>query len=116
MFRCGSLIDLCRGPHLRHTGLIKAFKIIKVILKFLYLTMSLLQFFVQGINVTICYLKSSSSYWEGNADAETLQRIYGISFLESKQLKEWEIRQEEAAKRDHRKIGRVFMLIFLLAH
>lgn len=77
VYRCGPLIDLCRGPHVRHTGKCKAVKI----------------------------TKNSSAFWEGKADAETLQRVYGISFPDSKQLKEWEKFQEEAAKRDHRKIG-----------
>ncbi|KAG5675599.1 hypothetical protein PVAND_005491 [Polypedilum vanderplanki] len=84
VYRCGPLIDLCRGPHVRHTGKIKAMKV----------------------------TKSSSTYWEGKADAETLQRIYGISFPDPKQLKEWEKIQEEAAKRDHRKIGREQELFF----
>ena len=53
------------------------------------------------------FFQNSSTYWEGKADAETLQRIYGISFPDPKQLKEWKHFQEEAAKRDHRKIGRV---------
>jgi threonyl-tRNA synthetase len=53
------------------------------------------------------FRQNSASYWEGKADAESLQRIYGISFPDNKQLKEWEKLQEEAAKRDHRKIGRV---------
>ncbi|KAJ8977476.1 hypothetical protein NQ317_001758 [Molorchus minor] len=70
VYRCGPLIDLCRGPH------------------------------------------SSSTYWEGKADAESLQRIYGISFPDTKQLKEWQQFQEEAAKRDHRKIGREQELFF----
>lgn len=52
-------------------------------------------------------LQSSATYWEGKADAESLQRIYGISFPDPKQLKEWKHFQEEAAKRDHRKIGKV---------
>lgn len=51
--------------------------------------------------------QNSSTYWEGKVDAETLQRVYGISFPDTKQLKEWKFQQEEAAKRDHRKIGRV---------
>ncbi|XP_037025182.1 threonine--tRNA ligase 1, cytoplasmic isoform X3 [Bradysia coprophila] len=84
VYRCGTLIDLCRGPHVRHTGKIKALKV----------------------------TKNSSSYWEGKADAETLQRVYGISFPDAKQLKEWEKFQEEAAKRDHRKIGREQELFF----
>ncbi|KAJ6219892.1 hypothetical protein RDWZM_005704 [Blomia tropicalis] len=84
VYRCGTLIDLCRGPHVRHTGNVKAFKV----------------------------TKSSASYWEGKADAESLQRVYGISFPDNKQLKEWQRFQEEAAKRDHRKIGREQGLFF----
>ncbi|XP_052743736.1 threonine--tRNA ligase 1, cytoplasmic isoform X2 [Bicyclus anynana] len=84
VYRCGSLIDLCRGPHVRHTGKVKAFKI----------------------------TKNSSTYWEGKADAESLQRVYGVSFPDPKQLKQWEVIQEEAAKRDHRKIGREQELYF----
>uniref|UniRef100_UPI00398F2A6E threonine--tRNA ligase 1, cytoplasmic isoform X1 n=2 Tax=Pristiophorus japonicus TaxID=55135 RepID=UPI00398F2A6E len=84
VYRCGPLIDLCRGPHVRHTGKIKAMKI----------------------------HKNSSTYWEGKADMETLQRIYGISFPDSKMLKEWEKFQEEAKNRDHRKLGREQELFF----
>uniref|UniRef100_A0A669EC00 threonine--tRNA ligase n=1 Tax=Oreochromis niloticus TaxID=8128 RepID=A0A669EC00_ORENI len=83
-FRCGPLIDLCRGPHVRHTGKIKALKI----------------------------HKNSSTYWEGKADMETLQRIYGISFPDPKMLKDWEKFQEEAKNRDHRKLGREQDLFF----
>ena len=57
-------------------------------------------------------LQNSSTYWEGNSEAESLQRIYGISFPDSKQLKEWKHLQEEAAKRDHRKLGRDQDLFF----
>ncbi|KAG9489456.1 hypothetical protein GDO78_005429 [Eleutherodactylus coqui] len=84
VYRCGPLIDLCRGPHVRHTGKIKAFKI----------------------------YKNSSTYWEGKADKETLQRIYGISFPDNKLMKEWEKFQEEAKNRDHRKIGKDQELFF----
>ena len=56
--------------------------------------------------------QNSSTYWEGNSEAESLQRIYGISFPDSKQLKEWKHFQEEAAKRDHRKLGRDQDLFF----
>uniref|UniRef100_A0A3Q3XBJ9 threonine--tRNA ligase n=1 Tax=Mola mola TaxID=94237 RepID=A0A3Q3XBJ9_MOLML len=84
VYRCGPLIDLCRGPHVRHTGKIKALKI----------------------------HKNSSTYWEGKADMETLQRIYGISFPDPKMLKEWEKFQEEAKNRDHRKLGRDQDLFF----
>ncbi|KPP63918.1 threonine--tRNA ligase, cytoplasmic-like [Scleropages formosus] len=84
VYRCGPLIDLCRGPHVRHTGKIKSLKI----------------------------HKNSSTYWEGKADMETLQRIYGISFPDPKMLKEWEKLQEEAKNRDHRKLGREQELFF----
>uniref|UniRef100_A0A9J8AFW2 threonine--tRNA ligase n=1 Tax=Cyprinus carpio carpio TaxID=630221 RepID=A0A9J8AFW2_CYPCA len=84
VYRCGPLIDLCRGPHVRHTGKIKALKI----------------------------YKNSSTYWEGRSDMETLQRIYGISFPDGKMLKEWERFQEEAKNRDHRKIGKDQELFF----
>jgi threonyl-tRNA synthetase len=50
-------------------------------------------------------VQNSSTYWEGDQARETLQRIYGISFPDAKQLKEWKFLQEEAAKRNHRKIG-----------
>lgn len=56
--------------------------------------------------------QNSSTYWEGKADMETLQRIYGISFPDSKMLKEWEKFQEEAKNRDHRKLGRVCVDIY----
>uniref|UniRef100_A0A182QRI4 threonine--tRNA ligase n=1 Tax=Anopheles farauti TaxID=69004 RepID=A0A182QRI4_9DIPT len=84
VYRCGPLIDLCRGPHVRNTGKVKALKVVK----------------------------NSATYWEGKADAETLQRVYGISFPDPKQLKEWERIQEEAAKRDHRKLGKEQELFF----
>uniref|UniRef100_F7DDV7 threonine--tRNA ligase n=1 Tax=Monodelphis domestica TaxID=13616 RepID=F7DDV7_MONDO len=84
VYRCGPLIDLCRGPHVRHTGKIKAIKI----------------------------FKNSSTYWEGKADMETLQRIYGISFPDNKMMKTWEKFQEEAKNRDHRKIGKEQELFF----
>jgi len=77
VYRCGPLIDLCRGPHVRHTGKVKAMAV----------------------------TKNSATYWEGNSEAESLQRIYGISFPDNKLMKEWKLFQEEAAKRDHRKIG-----------
>nr|AAH39225.1 Threonyl-tRNA synthetase-like 2 [Mus musculus] len=84
VYRCGPLIDLCKGPHVRHTGKIKAIKI----------------------------FKNSSTYWEGNPEMETLQRIYGISFPDSKMMKDWEKIQEEAKSRDHRKIGKEQELFF----
>nr|XP_027777136.1 threonine--tRNA ligase 2, cytoplasmic isoform X2 [Marmota flaviventris] len=84
VYRCGPLIDLCKGPHVRHTGKIKTIKI----------------------------FKNSSTYWEGNPEMETLQRIYGISFPDNKMMKTWEKFQEEAKNRDHRKIGKEQELFF----
>ncbi|KAI5237221.1 Threonine--Trna Ligase 2, Cytoplasmic [Manis pentadactyla] len=84
VYRCGPLIDLCKGPHVRHTGKIKTIKI----------------------------FKSSSTYWEGNPEMETMQRIYGISFPDNKMMKTWEKFQEEAKNCDHRKIGKEQELFF----
>ena len=75
-------VDLCRGPHVQHTGQIKALKLTKL----------------------------AGSYWRGDAEKEQLQRIYGISFPDKKQLKEHLARIEEAKKRDHRKIGQEMSL------
>jgi len=84
VYRCGNLIDLCRGPHVRTTGSIKSFML----------------------------YKNSATYWEGNQNAETLQRIYGISFPNKKELTAWKTIQDEAKKRDHRKIGKEQELFF----
>lgn len=84
VYRCGPLIDLCRGPHIRHTGKIKSMAV----------------------------TKNSATYWEGKSDAESLQRIYGISFPDNKLMKEWKAFQEAAAKNDHRKIGKEQELFF----
>ncbi|KAG8689472.1 threonyl-tRNA synthetase, partial [Ceratobasidium sp. 394] len=78
VYRCGPMIDLCVGPHVPHTGRIKAFMI----------------------------TKNSSSYFLGDAANDSLQRIYGISFPDTKQLTEYKVFLAEAAKRDHRKIGK----------
>lgn len=84
VYRCGPLIDLCRGPHVPTTGSIKAFSI----------------------------MKNSASYFLGDAKNDSLQRIYGVSFPSSKQLTEHKKFLEEAAKRDHRKIGKDQELFF----
>ncbi|KAJ1562579.1 threonyl-tRNA synthetase [Nowakowskiella sp. JEL0078] len=84
VYRCGPLIDLCRGPHVPHTGRIKAFKV----------------------------TKNSASYFLGDANNDSLQRVYGISFPEAKMLKEWQTFMEEAEKRDHRRIGTAQELFF----
>ncbi len=77
-YKVGEFIDLCRGPHVQSTGKIKTFKI----------------------------LKASGAYWKGDSKNKQLQRIYGISFSSNTELKEYLTKIEEAAKRDHRKIGR----------
>jgi len=77
-FHGDDLADLCRGPHLISTGKVKAVKL----------------------------LKTSGAFWKGDAKNKQLQRIYGISFPNKDDLKEYLQRLEEAAKRDHRKIGR----------
>ncbi|KAG0246482.1 hypothetical protein B0O80DRAFT_416070 [Mortierella sp. GBAus27b] len=84
VYRCGPLIDLCRGPHVPHTGRIKAFAV----------------------------LKNSASYFLGDAKNDSLQRIYGVSFPDAKLMAEHKQFLEEAAKRDHRKIGREQELFF----
>jgi len=78
IYKMGSFIDLCRGPHVPNTGYIKAIKLMKV----------------------------SSAYWRGDSKNDSLQRIYGISFSDKKDLKAYLDLLEEAKKRDHRKIGK----------
>ncbi|KAL5682792.1 hypothetical protein ACJX0J_009177, partial [Zea mays] len=84
VYRCGPLVDLCRGPHIPNTSFVKAF----------------------------ACLKASSSYWRGKADRESLQRVYGISFPDSRRLTEYKHFLEEAKKRDHRILGKSQELFF----
>ncbi|TLD17561.1 uncharacterized protein PgNI_00470 [Pyricularia grisea] len=84
VYRNGPLIDLCRGPHVPDTGRIEAFAI----------------------------MKNSASYFLGDKDNDSLQRIYGVSFPTKKQLTEYQKFLEEAAKRDHRRIGKDQELFF----
>lgn len=77
VYRCGDLIDLCTGPHLPHTGRVKAFKVVR----------------------------SSGAFWLGKDGNDVLQRLTAISFPDPKLLKQWVAFKEEAAKRDHRRIG-----------
>ncbi|KAJ7164913.1 hypothetical protein C8R46DRAFT_1035576 [Mycena filopes] len=84
VYRCGTMVDLCVGPHIPHTGKIKAMMI----------------------------TKNSSSYFLGDATNDSLQRIYGISFPDKKQLTEYKAFLVEAAKRDHRRIGKDQELFF----
>ena len=74
----GHFTDLCRGPHLMSTGIIKALKITSV----------------------------AGAFWRGDANREQMTRIYGISFPKQKMLDEYLVMLEEAKKRDHRKIGK----------
>eukprot|EP00850_Spirogloea_muscicola_P013987 SM000098S25067 [mRNA] locus=s98:80:6046:+ [translate_table: standard] len=90
VYRCGPLVDLCRGPHIPSTGHVKAFACLKV----------------------RTLPKASASYWRGRADRESLQRVYGISFPDSKRLKEYLLVLEEAKKRDHRTVGLAQELFF----
>lgn len=78
VYRCGKLIDLCVGPHIPHTGRIKAFKL----------------------------LKNSSCYFLGDSNNDSLQRVYGISFPDKKLMDAHLKFLQEASLRDHRKIGR----------
>lgn len=73
----GDFTDLCRGPHIPHTGMIKAVKLMKV----------------------------SGAYWRADQNRAQLQRIYGTAFFDKKALKAHLNLLEEARKRDHRKIG-----------
>ncbi len=77
-YQQGEFTDLCRGPHLPHTGFIKAVKLLAV----------------------------AGAYWRGDEKNKQLTRIYGITFPKQKELKEHLALLEEAKKRDHRKLGK----------
>ncbi|MGA8239971.1 MAG: threonine--tRNA ligase [Desulfobacterales bacterium] len=81
-YRHGDFTDLCRGPHVPHTGFIKAIKLMKV----------------------------SGAYWRGDQSNAQLQRIYGTAFFDKKDLDAYLQFLEEARKRNHRKIGTVLDL------
>ncbi|MGE6376044.1 threonine--tRNA ligase [Peribacillus muralis] len=78
LYQQGEFIDLCRGPHLPATSYIKAFKLTRV----------------------------SGAYWRGDKRNEVLQRVYGVAFSSKKNLQNHVHFMEEAAKRDHRKLGK----------
>ncbi|MCX8157701.1 MAG: threonine--tRNA ligase [Verrucomicrobiae bacterium] len=84
-YRNGDFIDLCAGPHVMRTGNIGAFKLTSV----------------------------ASAYYKGDERNPQLQRIYGTAFKNKTQLEEWLKMQEEAKKRDHRKIGTEMGLFFM---
>ena len=74
----GGFTDLCRGPHIPHTGFIKAIKLLSI----------------------------AGAYWKGDEKNKQLTRIYGITFPQQKELDEYLLMLEEAKKRDHRKLGK----------
>ncbi len=78
LYRQGDFIDLCRGPHVPRTGVLKAFKLTKV----------------------------AGAYWRGDSRNEMLQRLYGTAWPDKKQLRGYLHRLKEAEKRDHRRIGK----------
>jgi len=78
LYRQGAFVDLCRGPHISSTGEIKAFKLVSI----------------------------AGAYWRGNETRPMLQRIYGVAFNTKEALAEHLKRLDEAARRDHRKLGR----------
>ncbi len=73
-----SFIDFCLGPHVGHTGKLKAFKLLAL----------------------------SGAYWKGDSEREQMQRIYGTAFASQEELDAWLKQREEAEKRDHRKLGK----------
>ena len=77
-YKQGEFTDLCKGPHIPHTGHIKALKL----------------------------LKTAGAYWRGNEKNKQLTRIYGISFPKNKELTAYLEMLEESKKRDHRKLGK----------
>ncbi len=85
LYRQGEWADLCRGPHVPNTGVLKHFKLMKV----------------------------AGAYWEGNSDNEQLQRIYGTAWASKGELKAYLQRLEEAEKRDHRKLAKALNLFHL---
>ncbi len=77
LYRHGNFIDLCKGPHISHTGELKAFKL----------------------------LSTAGAYWRGDEKNKMLQRIYGAAFVDRKDLEAYLNRLKEAEARDHRKLG-----------
>ncbi|KAI9095769.1 hypothetical protein DFS34DRAFT_162246 [Phlyctochytrium arcticum] len=80
LYRCGDFIDLCRGPHVPHTGFLKSHKL----------------------------LRTGGAQWdaENGGDTQPLSRVYGIAFDNAPALQNYELGQAEAAKRDHRLVGK----------
>ena len=85
-YRVGNFFDFCEGPHVPHTGVIRALKV----------------------------LSSSNAYWKGDARGVPMQRIYATSFTDRKEMAAHLTRLEEAKRRDHRRIGRDQRLFLIL--
>ncbi len=86
VYKCGDLIDLCRGPHLPHTGRVKAF----------------------------AATRHSATNWLGDTDNDSLQRMYGITFPDKKMLKVWKENQEKVRFLSNLCVS--FICIFLLCY
>jgi len=86
VYRQGDFVDLCRGPHVPNTGYIKSFKLLNI----------------------------AGAYWRGDEHNKMLQRIYGTSWFDRKDLQAYLKRLEEAKKRDHRRLGRELDLFSIL--
>lgn len=86
VYRQGDFLDLCRGPHLPSTGILR-----------------------DGFKLT----KLAGAYWRGDSNNAQLQRIYGTAWSDKKQLKAYLRRMEEAEKRDHRKLGKALDLFHI---
>ncbi|KAK9915530.1 hypothetical protein WJX75_000385 [Coccomyxa subellipsoidea] len=84
LYRCGPMVDLCHGPHLPNTGLLRASA-------------------VSAMN---------RAFWRADVNREPLQRVYGITFPDAASMKDYQHRMEEAKKRDHRNIGTQQELFF----
>lgn len=85
IYQQGSFVDLCRGPHVKSTGEVKAFKL----------------------------TATAGAYWRGDEKRPMLQRIYGVAFESQSELEDYIARLAEAAKRDHRKLGKELDLFSL---
>ncbi|WP_288250114.1 threonine--tRNA ligase [uncultured Prochlorococcus sp.] len=85
LYKHEEYIDMCRGPHVPNTRHLRHFKLLKL----------------------------SGSYWRGDSENESLQRIYGTAWAKEKELNEYLIRIEEAEKRDHRKLGKKHALFHI---
>ncbi len=85
LYKHEEYIDMCRGPHVPNTRHLRHFKLLKL----------------------------SGSYWRGNCENESLQRIYGTAWAKEKELNEYLTRIEEAEKRDHRKLGKKHSLFHI---